>query len=145
MKVILIADVKGVGRKGDVKEVSDGYAYNVLLPKKWAVHGTQEALAQHQKKMQQREDASALQQSFIDTACRQVEGKTITIETRANDQGVLFQGINESHILKALSDHHAREIPPEVLQVGESIKTVGDHEITLSNGGAFTLRIVRVE
>lgn len=134
MKVILTADVKKVGRKGEVKEVADGYAQNVLLPRNLAVPGTAQNLKKYKKQVERKEDAKAFSAALLKKTLKEVNGKTITIQARANEQGKLFEAIHEKHIIDALKKEFGVELPESSLELNGPIKQVGEISISLGSG-----------
>jgi large subunit ribosomal protein L9 len=127
MKVILRTDVKGVGKKGDLKNVADGYARNALLPGKLAVIATAEAIRQLKRDSEEKkliaEKESARQREFA----KKISGMTITLIRRA-EKGKLFGAIHERDIADALAKEG---IVLEKKQVffEKQIKEVGNHSV----------------
>jgi large subunit ribosomal protein L9 len=138
MKVIMIADVKGIGHKGDIKDVKDGYAQNLLIPKKLAILATPSAIAEasHNKDvikyrvMQSTAEREAL--------FKKVDGKIFEISKPANEKGSLFAGITIADI-SALSS-----VPEELINLDHPLKVVGDHVVAIGDGGKKSF-IVRVQ
>ena len=83
MKVILVADVKKVGQKGQVVEVSDGYAQNVLLPRKLALPGTAGNLAKQEKQNERKADKKAFDHTLLAKTLKELHGKTVRGGTRS--------------------------------------------------------------
>ncbi len=132
MKVILRADVKGVGRKGELKNVADGYALNALFPKKLAVAATADAirkLEQEQKTKKMTEEKELTKEKEL---AKKIAGITITLVRRA-EKGKLFGAIHEGDIVEALASEH---IPVEKKQVffEKQIKEIGSHSIGVNLG-----------
>ena len=129
MKVILKADVKGQGKKGDVKEVSDGYARNFLFPKKLAVEanaanlnavqGQKEADAYHKGKEQ--EEALALKEKLADLC--------VKLTAKAGDNGKLFGSITNKDVAEALKLQHHIVIDKKRFVLPDGIKHVGLTEV----------------
>lgn len=124
MKVVLLQDVRGVGRKHEVKVVNDGYARNFLIAKKLAVPSTPEVLA---KKAAADSREEALVKKIHAEAAR-LAAEPLEFRARANEQGDLFGGIGREEVLAALKkkgyDAAGVELP-------RPIKTVGEHKITV--------------
>lgn len=130
MKVILKADVKGQGKKGQLVEVSDGYARNYLLPRKLAV----EANAQNLNEMKEREAALAHKRSLEIAAANEIKEKLekITVEVGAKgavDGGRLFGSITTKEIADSLKEQHGIEVDRRKIVLNESIKTSGRYEV----------------
>lgn len=126
MKVLLGQDVKGTGKKGEIVEVSDGYARNFLLPRKMATPADasavnaaniQKSAAQHRKftaGVKARENASAL------------EGKRVTLHARVGENGKLFGAITAKEIAAALKEQQGLEIDRKKISI-DPIKTTGEY------------------
>ncbi|MCL2200441.1 MAG: 50S ribosomal protein L9 [Oscillospiraceae bacterium] len=135
MKVILQADVKGHGKKGELKEVSDGYARNFLLPKKLAVPATPENLSEmkRQDKARQRkleEDKAAAMQ----TAARLEEFQVKITAKAGADGGRLFGSVTSKEIAEALAEQHQVVIEKNKIVQDEPIKTFGAYDIKCKLG-----------
>lgn len=125
MKVILLADVKGTGKKDQVMEVSDGFARNYLLPRKLAVEATSNALhsiettkkaEQHRKDMQK--------QTAIEQAAN-MKDLVVTVKVRAGENGKLFGSLTTAEIADALKAQHGISVDKRKIVVEDHIKTVG--------------------
>lgn len=135
MKVILLADVKKVGRKGEVKEVANGYAQSVLLPRKLALPGTPENLKKVEKQVALKEDKKAFNHALLVKTLKDLFGKTIIIAAKANENGTLFEAIHEKQILEAIRKECGVEIPDSVLKLQGPIKKNGEHILQLEGEG----------
>ena len=131
MKVILQADVKGSGKKGDLVNVSDGYARNFLFPKKLAV----EANAQAMNEMKNREAAAKHRaevelQNAKDTAAKLV-GKTIKLTAKAGAAGKLFGAITSKEIAEGVQKQLGIELDKKKISLDEDIKSFGTFNATV--------------
>lgn len=129
MKVILLTDVKGRGKEGDVIEVARGFAANYLLPRKMAVEATRGNLKQLEARMhniQKREEAKRAEAEGL---AAQVSGKTVVIEAKAGDAGKLFGSVTAGMVADALAAQFGVEVDRKRLDLHGHIKTVGKHEI----------------
>ena len=139
MKVILQQDVKGQGKKGELINVSDGYARNFLLPKKLAVEATSENLEimKQQDKARQKkleEDKAAARE----TASR-LEGVQVRITARAGgDGGKLFGSVTSKEIAEALSEQHGIVVEKNKIVQDDPIKSFGPYEIKCKIGFEIT-------
>ncbi len=130
MKVILIADVKGQGKKNDVIEVSDGYARNFLFKNRLAVEATASAVnsikvskeaADHHKKV---EKAEALE------LAKRLEAITLNVPVKVGENGKLFGALNTLAIAEALSNQGV-ELDKKKIVLAEPIKSIGFYTITV--------------
>ncbi len=129
MKVILLEDVKNVGKKDDIVEVSDGYARNFLLKKKIgkeASAGNLSALKDSQAK------AARIAQEELD-ACKEeaskIEEQTVKIKVKVGENGKLFGAVSSKEIAEALKEQTGISVDKKKLKLDDSIKTTGSYEI----------------
>lgn len=130
MKVILLKDVPGVGKKDEVKDVADGYARNFLLVKKSAKPATESALAQLEAEKEALVKKSEEQLKIQEELTAQLDGQEIEIIAKVDDQGKLYGSITAIKIAKALADKGFKVTKKNVKLV-ESIKEVGEYDVTL--------------
>lgn len=123
MKVIMIADVKGIGHKGDIKEVKDGYAQNMLFPKKLAILATPSAIALANRNKEIVKSRALHSVAEREAMFKKVEGKTFEISKPASDKGSLFAGVTASEISKISG------VPEELIELEHPLKSVGDHKV----------------
>jgi large subunit ribosomal protein L9 len=131
MKVILLTDVKGRGKEGDVIEVARGFAANFLLPRKMAVEATPGNVKQLEARMhniRKREDAKRVEAEGL---AGQISGKSLVIEAKAGDTGKLFGSITGGMVADALADQLGVDVDRRKLDLHGHIKTVGDHAISV--------------
>ena len=133
MKVILLQDVKGKGKKGQLIEVSDGYARNFMLPKKLAQEATPDAI--NTMKMNDkataeriaREKAEALETS------KRLRAMTLTVTAKGGGQGRLFGAVTNTEIAAALEKQGVK-LDKRKIVMGETIKNVGTYTVTCKLG-----------
>jgi large subunit ribosomal protein L9 len=125
MKVIFLADVQGSGKKGELKEVSDGYARNFLLPKKLASEATAKNIAELQSK--NAADAHKLEvakQEAADNA-KIIDGKTVVITAKAGKEGKLFGAVTGNQIAEAIKASYGMNVDKKKVTITNEIKTFG--------------------
>lgn len=144
MKVILLADVKKVGRKHEVVEAANGYAQNVLLPKKLALPATQENLKRFQKEKGMAAEKQAFSQLLLEKNIKELDGKTLVLSVRANENGTLFKTIHTRDIADGIEKQFGVVIPESSLMV-DDIKKVGEYRVVVSGGGTTTSLTVSVK
>lgn len=144
MKVILLADVKKVGRKHEVVEAANGYAQNVLLPKKLALPATPEYLKRFQKEKGLAAEKQAFSQSLLEKNIKELDGKTLVLSVRANENGTLFKTIHAKDIVEQLEKQFGVVIPESSLLM-EDIKKVGEYRVVVSGGGTTASLTVSVQ
>lgn len=145
MKVILLTDVKKVGQRGSVVDVADGYAHNVLIPKKQAMPATPENLKAHQHKETLREKERASEEERLAQAVRTLSGKEVRLSVKANNAGGLFKSITPEDVQKAIADRYSIIIPGSSIHIDEHIKQVGNFPFTVSGGGAKAHGTLHIE
>ena len=129
MKVILQADVKGTGKKGQVFEVADGYARNFLFPKKLAVEATTGNIQDisHKKALEDRRKEKE-KQDAIELADK-LNALQIEVKTKTGEGGRLFGSVTSKEIVDALKKQHGVEVDKRKLEVKEPIKALGNYEV----------------
>lgn len=136
MKIILTADVKKVGQRGQVVDVADGYAQNVLLPKKQAVPATPENLKRIEKEALAAKGKKDMSAALAKKALAQIDGTTVEIHAKANESGVLFEAVREKHINDAFTRTFNISFPESAIKLPEPIKKTGTYSVPISVGGA---------
>ncbi|MEK7608478.1 MAG: 50S ribosomal protein L9 [Patescibacteria group bacterium] len=141
MKVILLQDVRNVGKKDEVKEVSDGYARNSLLPKKLAEPATASALKRLQIILMVKEKEKNESRDHLEKLKKMIEGNTLEFHLRTDSHGTLFGSINGETILSSL--RREKFITKERVSVllPRPIKELGEHTIVLSLGDGIEAKI----
>jgi large subunit ribosomal protein L9 len=132
MKIMLIADVKKVGQRGAVVTVADGYAQNVLLPKKLAIPATPENVKRIEAEHALAADKKAMQMIMAGKAIEALDGKTITIKAKANEKGGLFEAVQTKHVHDAILKQLSADIPISDIMLEEPIKKTGSHAVTIA-------------
>lgn len=130
MEVILLEDVKSLGKKGEKHKVSDGYGRN-LISKKLCLEATAKNLndlklqKKHEEKLalEKLEDAQALADSLKD--------KQIVLKIKAGENGKLFGAVSSKEIAKEINSQLGIEVDKKKIQLSEAIKTLGNHEVTI--------------
>jgi large subunit ribosomal protein L9 len=129
MKVILIQDIKSLGKKGDIKEVSDGYARNYLLPKKMAGVATPGAIAKAQEEKDKERESQAENNKKLQDLADSLKGKKISLKTKEK-KGKLFGSIGAKEIQKALALENIDISEKNIIQE-DPIKKIGEHKIRI--------------
>ena len=119
MKVILLDEIKGKGGEGDVVEVAQGYAENFLFPKKLAVAATKGNLKQ-------------LDERRNNIAKAAFEGKTVTVDVKVGDEGILFGSVTAAMIADAIKAQLGMDIDRKRVELGKPIKVAGAHTVAIS-------------
>lgn len=131
MQVILLKDVKGQGKAGQVVKVSDGYARNMLLPKKLAMEATPANMKVLEKQRAQIEAQRAIDKQVAEDIKAKVEAKTIKVVTKAGENGRLFGAITNKDIAEAIQKEFLIELDKKKIDLDAPIKQTGVTEVTL--------------
>ena len=134
MKVILTQDVKSQGKKGQLVDVSDGYARNFLLPKKLAVIATAENLNTMKQQEKARKAQEAAEKAEAQATAKKLEGLMVKISAKAGEGGRLFGAVTAKEISEALSAQHGVDIAKTKLVLDEPIKACGGYQIKAKLG-----------
>ena len=126
MQVILLKDVGGVGQRGNVKEVSDGYALNFLIPNGLAEQATKKKLDEHEVHQKEISQANVERDKHWKTVIENIAGKRITISIRANNVGHLYTQLPVAVIAQAIRDEFGADIPEKAIKVTHPVKEVGE-------------------
>lgn len=142
MKVVLLKDVPGVGRKGEVKTVSDGYGLNFLIPRRHAEMGTPAAIVKAERLKSEESVERKIQEDLLFKNLATLEGVVIEMSGKANEQGHLFARIHADAITAALKKQRGIDLLPEFLELHKPVKETGEHIISVKardRSGRFTL------
>jgi large subunit ribosomal protein L9 len=136
MKVIFLKDVGGVGQKGTMKEVADGYAFNFLIPNGLAKQATVEALADFDRLKQVNAKLVSEKNAIISANLKKVDGKKVVIKARANDKGHLFKGVSKADAADAISELAEGLITPDMLvDFAGVVKDAGELVVHIAAAG----------
>ena len=131
MKVILLADVKGVGKKEQIVNASEGYAKNYLFPKNLAV----EANAGNMKKLDNKHKLEAQKaQEELDAAKalgEKLESVSVSIKVKTGNNGKLFGAVTNKEIAAALKEQHGLDVDKKKIVLNDAIKTTGEKEVSV--------------
>lgn len=144
MKIILLKDIPKVGKKYDIKDVAEGYATNMLLPRGLAVIATGPVMAKIQGEKDKADAEKKIQGDLLLKNLETIKGVTLTMKEKANEKGHLFAGVTKEMILEELKKETRLNLDPESIILEKAIKEVGEHKITVSAGGKkveFTVAI----
>ncbi len=131
MKVILKADIKGVGKKDQVINASDGYARNFLFPKNLAV----EANTENMSKLKAKQDSNAYKKSQEKEEAKKIAEKLTKIQlkvpVKAGENGKIFGGVSSKEIADLLKENYKIDIDKKKIELREAIKTLGTKIVTI--------------
>lgn len=131
MKVILQQDVKALGKKGDLVEVSDGYARNFILPKKIGVEANNANINDLKLRKANEEKIAAENLAKAQEFKKELEDKVITVSIKAGEGGKVFGAVTGKEIAQAAKEQFDYEIDKKKIVLKESIKNFGTYEVPL--------------
>ena len=134
MKVILQADVRGQGKKGQMVEVAEGYARNFLLPRKLAVPATADAINTMNLKEKARRAEEARQKAEAEATAEKLKNCPVRLTARSGGSGKLFGSITTKEIADALKEQYGLEVSSKKLVLAEPIKAFGNYEVRAKLG-----------
>lgn len=143
MKVVLLADVKGHGKKGELCNVSDGYARNFLFPKKLAVEANAAAMNELKNREESKAHHIAEEKKSAQNIADTINGKQVVINAKAGESGKLFGAVTAKEIAAAVNLTFGVEIDRRKMQVAD-IKQFGEYtaEVKLYNGITASIQVV---
>lgn len=131
MKVILLADVKGTGKKGQVVEVSDGYARNFLFLKKLAKEATEASINAARTAESAEKHRKAAEEASAKNLAADLEGKRIKMQVRSGENGKLFGAVTGKEIAEAISQQLGIKLDKKNIELDGNIKQVGEYPVIL--------------
>lgn len=131
MKVILLCDVKDIGKKDSILNVSDGYARNYLFPRKWAMEATPGAVKEIERKRAVEEKLEKERREAAEAVAKGLKGKVINIQAKCGAQGRIYGSITSQEVAVALKEQHGVEIDKRKIEC-DPIRQVGDVDIMVS-------------
>ena len=134
MKVILQQDVKGQGKKGQMVEVSEGYARNFLLPRKMAIPATTDAINTMNLKEKARRAEEARQKAEAEATAEKLKECQVKLTAKAGNGGRLFGAVTTKEISEGLKAQYGIDIPKQKLVLDEPIKAFGSYQVKAKLG-----------
>ena len=134
MKVILLQDVKGKGKKGQMIEVSDGYARNFMLPKKIAIEATPDAINTMRMNDKAAAEKAAKERAEAMEISKKLRELTVTVTAKGGGAGRLFGSITNQEIADSLKDQAGIALDKRKIVISDPIKNVGTYTVTCKLG-----------
>ena len=145
MKVILLQDVKGKGKKGQMLEVSDGYARNFMLPRKLAIEATPDAINTMRMNDKATQERIAREKAEALAVSKQLREMTVVVKAKGGGAGRLFGSVTNAEVADALGKQGVK-LDKRKIVLGETIKSVGTYTATCKLGYEITAPLtVKVE
>ena len=134
MKVILLEDVKALGKRGDVVEVKDGFAFNFLFPRKLALEASKGAVAALQAQQQAKQRREAEARAGAEALAKTLETRAISVSVRCGGNGRLFGTVTNHNVADALEAEFSIAIDRHKIEMPENIKSLGVYPIVVRLG-----------
>ena len=131
MKVILLYNIKGVGKKDEIINASDGYARNYLFPKKLAIEATKENLGKLESKNEANKFKKQNEKNDAIEVANKLKELVLTIKVKAGENGKIFGGVTSKEISENLKEQYKIEIDKKKIEVKETIKNIGRFTINI--------------
>ena len=146
MKVILLQDVKGKGKKGQMLEVSDGYARNFMLPKKLAMEATADAINTMRMNDKAAAEKAARERAEALEVAKQLKEMILTVGAKGGGNGRLFGSVTNQEIADALKAKSGIALDKRKIVIADPIKSVGTYTVTCKLGYEITAKLtVKIE
>ncbi len=146
MKVLFLQNIKGSARMGDIKDVSDGYARNYLLPRNLARLATATATKYAEELKQKQAHLHAASESESRALADKLNGLILEIAQEANEEGVLYGSVDAEMIASELKSQHQLTVSDDQIELATPLKTVGEHTVTIELqpgiNAAITVKVI---
>lgn len=141
MKVILLQDIKNVGKKEQIIEANDGYARNYLFPKKLAIEATKDNMAKLQAKKTSEANKKKAEIAANKEVAKKIEKIELIVKAKAGENGKIFGGITSKEIAETLKKDYGYEIDKKKIILKETIKTIGRFNAEIKFGDGVNAEI----
>lgn len=131
MKVVLLKDVKNVGKRDDILTVSDGYARNFLFPQKLAAEATSGALKEIQRKRAAQDAREAEMLAAAKDKAAALKDKVIELAVKCGEKGRLYGSVTTAEVAEALEKQHGVKVDKRKIDIGDPIRETGIREISV--------------
>lgn len=149
MKVILLCDVKDIGKKDDIVNVSDGYARNFLYPRKWAMEATPQAVAVVERKREAARKLEAERRAAAEKIAGKLAGKVVELKVKCGDKGRLYGSVTSAEVAEAVNARYEVEIDKKKIDIKSAVRALGDYEMVVhvypNVSAKMTLRVKNIQ
>ena len=146
MKVILLQDVKDIGKKDDIANVSDGYARNFLFPRKWAMEATDSAIkvVERKRAAERRKEAEA--RAAAEETAAKLKNKVVILKVKCGDKGRLYGSVTAQEVADAIQAGYGVEVDKRKVAIKDPVRQLGDYEVNVRlYTGVSSKMILRVK
>ena len=131
MKVILLQDVKDIGKKDDIVNVSDGYARNFLFPRKWAMEATENAVKVVERKREAERRKEAEARAAAEEVAAKLKNKVVVLKVKCGDKGRLYGSVTAQEVADAIKAGYDVEVDKRKVEIKEAVRQLGDYEVNV--------------
>jgi large subunit ribosomal protein L9 len=131
MKVVLLKDVKNLGKRDEIVNVSDGYARNFLFPQKLAAEATTGAMKEIQRKRAAQDARDAEKLAEAQAKAAQLKNKVIVLQVKCGEKGRLYGSVTNAEVAEELEKQHGIQVDKRKIDIGDPIREVGFRDITV--------------
>lgn len=134
MKIILLKDIANIGKRGEIKEVNDGFAKNSLIPKKLAAIATVEIQTRVAKESREAEEKKQRAHQKLESLKQELQKRTFTIQVKVGDKGQIFGGAHEKDIISVINSKLNTNLDKSVIHLKHPLKEAGVHNVKIKLG-----------
>ena len=145
MKVILLKDVKGIGRAHEAVVAKDGHALNYLIPKKLAIAATPAAIKEAELRRKQVVERTKINDALLTQNISALAEAHIVIKVKANEKGHLYDAVGESDIAKAVKEQTHIDLPEDATKLEKPLKELGTFDIPVATADTFGKFSITIE
>lgn len=131
MKVILLQDVKDIGKKDDIVNVSDGYARNFLFPRKWAMEATENAIKVVERKREAERRKEAEARAAAEQIAVKLKNKVVILKVKCGEKGRLYGSVTAQEVADAIKAGYDVEVDKRKVEIKEPVRQLGDYEVNV--------------
>ncbi|MDI9504692.1 MAG: 50S ribosomal protein L9 [Candidatus Excrementavichristensenella sp.] len=142
MKVILLQDIRGTGKKDQIIEVSDGYARNYLLPRKMAREATKEALHSIEKAKAAEKYREEVKRAEAEQMARELKGKVVIVNARGGEGGKLYGSVTGQEIANAMKEQLGLSVDKRKIELDEPVRSAGQTLFTVRLAAGISARLI---
>ena len=131
MKVILLQDVKDIGKKDDIVNVSDGYARNFLFPRKWAMEATENAVKVVERKREAERRKEAEARAAAEQIASKLKNKVVILKVKCGEKGRLYGSVTAQEVADAIKAGYGVDVDKRKVEIKDPVRQLGDYEVTV--------------
>ena len=131
MKVILLQDVKDIGKRDDIVNVSDGYARNFLFPRKWAMEATENAVKVVERKREAERRKEAEARAAAEETAAKLKNKVVILKVKCGEKGRLYGSVTAQEVADAIKAGYGVDVDKRKVEIKDPVRQLGDYEVTV--------------